>query len=94
MIFLKIILQKIPIESFKILYDFVKDQQKSVLMFCLSMQIQICSSVRVFLSILAQLAHSAQSYFSVLKWYKLKCFDKSLNMQIQESMPVSIAAHL
>ena len=47
-----------------------------------------CSSVRVFLSILA---HLAQSFVLILNGIN-RCFDVS--MQIQESMSVSIAGHL
>ena len=50
-----------------------------------------CSSVRVFLSILAHLAHLAQSFVLILNGIN-KCFDVS--MQIQESITVSIAGHL
>ena len=42
-----------------------------------------CSSVRVFFSILAHLAHLAQSFFLNLNVIN-KCFDTRLNMQIQE----------
>ena len=52
---------------------------------------QSCSSVRVFLSILAHLAHLASLFFLILKQIN-KCYD--LSMQIQESMSVSIAGCL
>ena len=42
-----------------------------------------CSSVRVFFSILAHLAHLAQSFFLILNGIN-KCFDTCLSMQIQE----------
>ena len=47
-----------------------------------------CSSVRVFLSILAHLAHLAQFFFLIFNGIN-KCFDRS--MKIQENMSVSIA---
>ena len=50
-----------------------------------------CSSVRVFLSILAHLAHLAQTFVVILNGMN-KCFDVS--MRIQEVMSVSIAGHL
>ena len=50
-----------------------------------------CSSVMVFLSILAHLAHLAQSFFLILNGIN-RCFDVS--MQIQESMLLSIAGSL
>ena len=56
---------------------------------------QSCSSVRLFLSILAHLAHLACSFFLISKPINEemnKCFD--LSIQIQESMSVSIAGHL
>ena len=56
---------------------------------------QSCSSVRLFLSILAHLAHLACSFFLISKPINEemnKCFD--LSMQIQESMSVSIAGCL
>ena len=51
-----------------------------------------CSSVRVFLSILAHLAHLTQFFFLIFKRINKWIFDVS--MQIQESMSVSIAGCL
>ena len=52
-----------------------------------------CSSVRVFLSILAHLAHLAQSFFLLIFLGRNRyIFDVS--MQIQKSMSVSIAGRL
>ena len=50
-----------------------------------------CSSIRVFLSILAYSAHFAFVFFSISNGIN-KCFDVS--MQIQERMLVSIASRL
>ena len=46
--------------------------------------------MKVFLSILAHLAHLAYSFFLISKQIN-KCFD--LGMQIQESISESIAGH-
>ena len=52
-----------------------------------------CSSVRVFFSILAHLAHLAQFYFLISNGIN-KCFDTCLSMQIQEHVREHIIGHL
>ena len=51
-----------------------------------------CSSLRVFLSIPAHLAHLVVFFFSITIGKIDECFNVS--MKIQKSMSVSIAAHL
>ena len=53
-----------------------------------------CLSVRVFMSILAHLAHFAQSFFLISTAINELIFDICKSKQIHKSMPVSMSALL